>query len=657
MDFQRFIKVVLVSVLATAAFAVAVPNLVSMGDGIYAMKNMMEVQFIRGVPVGPIAAVDGVAQTGLGSFDALCRRYNVAAITPLYPGADPDYEVDLSRFYMVTFAADQGNVLAVVDDFRGDPYMETVYPALVAEVDYIPDDQWFGLQWNLKHVDDHDVDADGAWDINKGDANLAVAIADTGVDWEHPDLANNIWYNMAEKNGTPGVDDDGNGYMDDDKGWDWVTGVSGTSGEDTQLPDNDPMDYNGHGTHCSGIASAVTDNSIGIAGVAFKTKIMALRIGWDSNGTGYVGLDWGGSAMYYAADKGAVSFNCSWGSSYTPGLAGGFSYALSKGVLICSSAGNNNNQNPSWLCSQTETVAVASTNVWGKKSDFSSYGSWVDVSAPGSQIYSTYRHAYGEHAYTTLSGTSMSCPHVVGEAALVRTKNPSWRWTEIRNDIVNTCDNIDGLNPGYEGLLGAGIINCHRAISDPSVELLSFTARARGEAVALRWATSHEYNHAGFNLYRRAKGDNAAASERINDEMIRGHSPYVYTDAEVQGDTTYEYVLEDVDLSGNATRHGPIQCRVSGRGLPTAYALNRPWPNPARDSATVTYSLPEGHRGNAEVALYDLSGRKVATLASGAAAPGEYKVQVDVAGFAPGVYLCRLNAGAFSAATKVVVAH
>lgn len=645
----------LAAVAATAAFA----GMVATAPGEYALTNQIEIEFTRasGITQGEILNAATGPVTGVASVDALLAKYDAATLEPLFPKADPNYEVDLSRFYIITFRKDLADAFAVAREFEADANVERAAPCAVTEVDFIPNDPWFVNQWALKNSNDYDVDADGAWDINHGSASLAVAIADTGVDWEHPDLAANIWYNDAEKNGTPGADDDGNGYIDDDKGWDWVTGVSGWAGEDASTPDNNPMDFNGHGTHCSGIASGATNNNLGIAGVAFDTKIMCLRIGWSASSggseVGYIGMSFAASALRYAADKGAVSFNSSWGSSNSGGLGAAVDYALSKNVVICTAAGNNNNSTAPYLGSRTEVIAVAAIDNNGYKASFSNYGSWVDVSAPGNAIYSTYRYHYGEHTYTALSGTSMACPHVVGEAALIKTKYPSWGWSDIRNKIVTTCDDLNARNPSYAGMLGAGLINCHRAISDVGITLSSFSARARDGVVAVRWTTSAEANHAGFNLYRREAGK-AVKYIKLNGELISGRSPYIFADDAGRGGVRYEYLLEDVNLNGYGTQHGPIPC-VFPSLAKNAYALTAPYPNPARGDATVSYTLPEGHAGAVSLAVYDMAGRRVAVAATTPATPGNHDVAINTAALAPGVYVCRFEAGTYKAASKMVV--
>ena len=650
----------IVRILATACLfgGAAGAELLPVGPGVFVLENQLEVEFAPGAGVDSIAVVKGVPQTGVASVDRLLGRYGAASVEPMFPGADADYVVDLSRFYLVTFKEDLPNVLSVVEEFRADGHVVQADPNYVHEVDFKPNDPDFGFQWALIHLDNHDIDADLGWDINKGSSALRVAIADTGVDYEHPDLKANIWYNAAEKNGRPGVDDDGNGYVDDDKGWDWVDVGTGWPGEDVRTPDNDPMDFYGHGTHCSGIASAATNNGVGMAGVAFKAKIMCLRIGWAASSggqeRGFVGMSYAAQALRYAADKGAVSFNCSWGSSNSGGLGAAVDYALSKGVLVCSAAGNSPTQVPSYLSSRDDVIAVVATDVYGHKTSWSNYGTWVDVCAPGLNIWSTVRVHYGDHTYTNMSGTSMSCPHVVGLAALVRTAHSAWRWKEIKKRIEETCVDIDSLNPGYEGKLGGGLINCYRALAgNPGVELLSFVVRPRDGRVVVRWVTASEYDHAGFNLYRRVKG--AGEYARLNGALITGSSPYVYADGGATRGATLEYLLEDVSLSGAVTRHGPVECELPGGIAPKAYALSRPAPNPTRGAVSFTYTLPAAHAGAVEIALFDLSGRRVASSPDPAAVPGVHDVTLDVSFLAPGVYVCNFRAGTFAAAKRVVV--
>lgn len=327
-----------------------------------------------------------------------------------------------------------------------------------------------------------------AWDVNPGNTGVIMAILDTGVRYYHKDLGGsswptttgNIWINLGEVPGN-GIDDDANGYVDDWLGWDWVTGVTGCmSGEDCSTTDNDPRDFAGHGTHVAGIAGAMTNNARGVAGMAGGwgdgtvnsvgngAKIMCLRIGWlASSGSGYVNMSFAAQALYYAANKGTVSANCSWGSSNSGGLAAAVDYAVSKGVVICHAAGNSNNTRADYLATRTDVLDVAATDKSDKKASFSSYGTWVDVSAPGVDIVSTY-HNYQDPTsdyVAAMSGTSMSTPFVTGEAALIKAQYPSYNRVDVFNRVKSTADNIDALNnKRLRGKLGTGRINACRAL-------------------------------------------------------------------------------------------------------------------------------------------------------------------------------------------------
>lgn len=436
----------------------------------------------------------GVIKTGLPSLNVLNERFAVSAMEQEFPGAKAEPGVlDLSRYYVVTFQAPY-KLETVLNSYAVNPNVEQVEPIGIHPVyDIYPNDYYFQgqadpwNQWGLHNANDHDIDAPCAWQINSGSTSIKMAILDSGVRYYHKDLggaswpttSGNIWINPGEIPGN-GIDDDGNGLKDDWMGWDWVTGVTGCKrGEDCKTADNDPKDFAGHGTHVAGIAGAMTNNSRGVAGVAGGwgdgtvnsigngSKIMCLRIGWlSANGYAYVRMDFAASALYYAANKGATVANCSWGSSNSGGLGAAVDYAIAHGVLITHAAGNSNNETADYLGGRTDVLNVAATDKNDVKASFSSYGTWVDVSAPGVDIVSTY-HYYPDPAndyVAAMSGTSMSTPFTTGLVALVKSVYPSYTWQDIYNRIKNTTDNIDALNPGYAGQLGTGRINACRAI-------------------------------------------------------------------------------------------------------------------------------------------------------------------------------------------------
>jgi len=423
-------------------------------DDVTYLTNGIVVAFRSAVsPLNP-ALQGGMVFTGIGEVDLLNSQFGVYKMWPLFPDAQKRGESEMAGYYSIRFAAGF-DLQAVLSAYENLAVVDHVEPIGIHRVTFNPNDPYIGTQWGITKIE-----ARQAWDITQGSSTVPVGIADTGVDWNHPDLDGNIWINANDP--IDGSDNDGNGFIDDYRGWDWVDGESGWPGEDDDTPDNNPMDFDGHGTHCSGIASAETNNGVGVAGVGFHCSIMCLRIGWRAlNGNGYVEMDFAASAFYYAANKGAKAVNCSWGSSNSGGISSAATYATSHGVVIVSAAGNDDNDTAPYLCTRTDVIAVAATNQSDIKADFSSYGTWVDVSAPGVNIRSTYF----DNDYAYLDGTSMAAPHVTGLAGLISSVAPGYTRTQVQNRIINTTDDIDALNPGYAGLLGSGRINAYNAVN------------------------------------------------------------------------------------------------------------------------------------------------------------------------------------------------
>ena len=417
---------------------------------------------------------DGLfTRTSDAHLTALNIKWKVVQVERLFTGAPPkeSSEVDLPGYWR--FWVDEPvDLEAVLSDYAAAPLVEHVEPVGIHRVSYSPTDTYWPNQWYIRNTGgDHDIDTYEGWDVERGDSLAILGIVDTGVQYSHPDLRGMMWRNWTERNGTPGVDDDGNGLVDDTVGWDFVTGISGCAGgEDCSTPDADPKDYAGHGTHCAGIAAAQTNNSVGVAGIAgggtgyVGARIMALRVGWlEPNGMGYVGMDFCASAIDYARQKGVCAINCSWGSSASGGLPAAVTAAINAGIVFCVAAGNENSSAQDYLASRGDCIDVAATDASDVKASWSNYGSWVDVSAPGVSIYSTFSDHY-TNTYEYLDGTSMAAPCVTGEAGLLKSLYHSWTRVQITDAIVNHVDNIYDENPGWEGLLGSGRINVNLAL-------------------------------------------------------------------------------------------------------------------------------------------------------------------------------------------------
>ncbi len=325
--------------------------------------------------------------------------------------------------------------------------------------DLIPNDPLYLQQYHHALMQTQE-----AWDISVGQSQVIVAVTDDGVDLDHADLSNAIWTNAAEI-AANGIDDDGNGYIDDVRGWDFI-------GQDND-PSHNSSDV--HGTHVSGIAAAGLNNGIGIAGTAGGVTLMPLRF-FDSNDTLRFTSSTIAETFAYAVDNGARIVNTSYSIDYfvgDPVFTAGLQYLHDQGAIHFNSAGNDKQQDPTRIAFE-QSLMVASTDNNDTLSWFSNYGGGIDVSAPGSSIYSTFPH----DGYQFLSGTSMAAPNAAGVAALIWSHHPTWTRDQVVAQLLATADDIDILNPGKETLLGSGRVNALRSLTEslgaPRITELTF---------------------------------------------------------------------------------------------------------------------------------------------------------------------------------------
>lgn len=450
------------------------------------------------------AAPERLASSGIPALDAVHARYRPLACEPMFPHATSpapgSNREDLTRFYLVELPENASLAQALADygAVRGVAAAEAVP---LVPVDYVPNDPMLGDQWQLGQPSDHDSDVFEAWDLVHGDSTIVIAILDTGVLYSHEDLggteapytAGNIAHNWIEMGGLPGVDDDGNGYVDDFRGWDFVTSGSGVAGEDVSGADNDPIDFAGHGTFCAGMASARTDNGLGIAGTGFGAKLLPLRIGYKDtpSSPGQIDLGYAAQAMVYAADNGANVINCSWESLTMSALISAANYAIGHGVTLCVAAGNANTESTgeNYLARRGDCIDVAAIDRNDVRASFSNYGAWVDVSACGLSVTSTMGRM-SVPSYLTSSGTSVAAPFVAGAVGLYQAYRrslglPLATPAEVRLRAHDTGDDIDALNPGYAGKLGTRI-NVLRMLTDPFPAGVPSAPAARGPTFAIR---------------------------------------------------------------------------------------------------------------------------------------------------------------------------
>lgn len=336
----------------------------------------------------------------------------------------------------------------LIKELTANPLVEYAEPVPYNVTGYTPSDLGSNTttgQWGL-----YKIKAREAWDISKGDSAITVAVVDDGVNIFHNDLNNNVWRNPKEIAGNK-IDDDNNGYVDDIFGFD--------------VGDNDPDPFHPntnftHGTHVGGIAGAVSDNQLGVASIGYNISIMAVKCTFNSqSNTASIPMAYEG--ITYAANAGADIINCSWSSpQFSQTAQNVINFAVSKGSIIVAAASNDGVEQIRYPAAYDGVIAVASTDINDNKSSFSNYGTWVDVSAPGSRIRSTI--ATG--SYSTFDGTSMATPMVAGLLGLMKSHNPYLTNAQLEQCLLDSAERIDALNQSYAGKIGKGRIDAEKSL-------------------------------------------------------------------------------------------------------------------------------------------------------------------------------------------------
>ena len=346
-------------------------------------------------------------------------------------------------------------VEAALERYRHNPAVEYAEPNYIYQLAAIPNDTQFTSLWGLRNTGqtvngiggtaDVDIDAPEAWDITTGSSNVIIGVIDTGIAYDHPDLAANMWKNLGEIP-NDGIDNDGNGLADDVFGYDFRFG------------DNDPMDPLGHGTHVAGTIGAVGNNNSGVTGVMHKVRLMALKAGDENGDLPTAAIV---SAIEYAIKKGARVINASFTGSCSQTVYNALRDANTAGVMVLAAAGNAGSSTdgaPVFPASHSvrtdcgealpNVIAVAAINQTGAKAGFSNSGpTSVQIAAPGENIISTFAGtSSATNGYELLSGTSQATPHVTGVVGLLLSVNPNLTVAQIRNAILDTGDVSPLLN-------------------------------------------------------------------------------------------------------------------------------------------------------------------------------------------------------------------
>jgi len=347
--------------------------------------------------------------------------------------------------------------------------VDYVEPNYIYRSALLPNDPYFSSQWALTKIKAPEV-----WDIETGEPIVTVAILDSGVDLDHPDLVNNIWKNEDEIPGN-GIDDDNNGYIDDYYGWNFI---DKNNDPNPQFSGSWTLEAINHGTAIAGVALANGNNNQGIAGVNWSSKIMAIRV-LDSQGVGDTlsvaqGID-------YAVANGANVINLSFvGDSNSQTLTDAINRAHDAGVIVVAAAGNEGidlNQTPRYPVCNENVIGVAATDKSDQKASFSNYGSkCIDISAPGIDIFTAlvYEPAQSLNEYYGGGwyGTSVAAPYVVGTISLIKSYHADLSNNEIIETLLINSDKIDNINQNYINQLGYGRLNIYQCLAGPPVEII-----------------------------------------------------------------------------------------------------------------------------------------------------------------------------------------
>ncbi len=346
-------------------------------------------------------------------------------------------------------------------EYAAMPDVDFVEPNYIWHVDATPNDPGFGTLWGMNNTGqlggaiDADIDAPEAWNVTTGSRDVIVGIIDTGVDYTHPDLAPNMWTNDLELNGVTGVDDDANGIIDDIYGARWTSRTGAVT-------NGDPYDDHYHGTHVAGTIGGVGNNAVGVVGVNWNVRIMALKF-LDASGGGVTSDAI--AAIEYAVAKGAHLTSNSWGGGAASlALQNAIDAAGAAGQLFIAAAGNNGSNTDSFPAYPASYISptilsVASIDRFNQRSSFSNYGlTTVDLGAPGTDVYSCSPGGL----YRTLSGTSMATPHVSGVAVLVLSRNPTLTALELKQRLMDTVEPMAAL---ASNTVTGGRVNAYNAVA------------------------------------------------------------------------------------------------------------------------------------------------------------------------------------------------
>ena len=538
------------------------------------------------------------------------------------------------------------------------------------------DDPYLNKQWHYDEVgmenihDNATIGVFKGWKVTGGDRRVIVAVLDCGVDYLHEDLKNNMWINEKELNGASGVDDDGNGYVDDIYGYNFAYGTGGLNPHD-------------HGTHVAGTIAAENNNGLGVCGVAGGTgnqdgaRIMGCQIG-TTLGTITQNFEALSKAFVYAADNGALICQCSWAFAYSNELlragidyfvknAGSQQGSLMKGGVIIVASGNDGSHGMRYPASYESCISVAAVNAEAKRPSYSNYDETVDVSAPGGVknpeelgIFSTLAN----NKYGYMNGTSMACPHVSGLAALIISARGGEGFTaeKLKQILLESCVSLEETEPDYAPLMGKGVVRADRAlwnddgVAPEAVNDLCF--KQESESYFLAWSNASDPNDGSPRksiLYRSSQPLTAANLKQAEMQEVdlrgknAGDEITVELPKPADRNTVDYYALTNVDTWGNISGlSNMVEIRWADflpKEEPEPEQPDTPekgvviYPNPTTGVLNVKWGNAQGTKS---VDVYDLMARRMYTkiLSSNEAAGEE---AVDISRLPAGRYVLKFS--------------
>ena len=487
---------------------------------------------------------------GLPTLDSFLRQQGLVGIKPMRPMQD-------ERWFVASFAQPL-DWTALQEQRLSFAGVEYIQPNYLNRFYATPNDPYFiNQQFDLVNLPE-------AWDITTGSNEVLVAVVDSGLFFDHPDLQQHIYYNPGEIPDN-GIDDDGNGYVDDWRGWDFADApeLADIALGDYLDEDNDATDENRHGTHVSGIICADANNNTGICGAMWNMKLLVCRAGFrTTQGTGYLQDDDVAAAIMYAADMGADVVNMSWGdTNYSQVVDDACRYAYDKGTILVASAGNDASAGISYPAHLSTTIAVGGVNSYLGAAGYST-GPEMDVVAPGAAVLSCWDPETAEQ-YSEQSGTSMAAPFVTGIVGLLLSYDPGLNFEQIRARLASTATDLG--DEGFDNTFGWGLVNAQALLNADSQPVMTVDYPADNIGVSSSFDIVGSADCTGFFRYNiMYTTEEAPQAQDWKDVVNHTNTPTFYYDhvsngvlgrfefEPYQSDGSYELRVQMTDETGQS---------------------------------------------------------------------------------------------------------